>query len=230
MTGKAWQRLAILMADRRRQLAIVAGQRDGVTPIEDADRLAAKFQISYATMAQRVEIDHHWARGSVDTILAGGDPTPLDGLPEAWKPQPRRRGIPPEVRSVIPLTEQHVADAVLAARAVVELADLRDRLEAEAEQLERQLGEARASAANADQRAEEYRERLFTVGHLLHREAVEVTPSCGDGCCADETPLGYCAECGESWKCTTAHVAAGKTIAEARRLVAEQPKVESVDG
>lgn len=213
-----FERLAILMLNRRDDLAKLAGRPQGPTSVEDHRTLAAKFRISHATMAQRVDIDHHWAAGSVDTVLAGGDPTPLDGLPEAWKPKPRRKGIPPEIRTLPTVTEQAIDDAVLAARAVVELADLRDRLEAECEHLDATVLDLRAQVKAASERAEQIRQRAYRVEEL-HSEAEEL--ACGDGCC--HTGLGHCRECGESYPCTTAWVARGKTIEEARALVRAQP-------
>ncbi len=217
MTSPDFQRLAVLMANRRRELSIAARHPDNATPVEPAERLAAKFRISHATMAQRVDVDHHWAAGSTDTVLAGGDPTPLDGLPEAWAPKPRRTGIPPTVRALPALTEEHISDTVLTARAVVRLAELRDNLEAECEHLEAALEEQRALTKSASARAETIRRQAYRVKEL-HHEDTEVT--CGDGCC--HNGLGVCAECGEPYPCTTAHVADGKTIEEARRLVEQQ--------
>ncbi len=221
MTNPDFARLANLMAARRRDLEIAAGHRGGIVQIPDPAQLAAKFRISHATMAQRTEIDHHWAAGSVDTILGGGDPTPLDGVPDAWRPKPRRKGITPAARSVRSVTERDIGDAVTAAQALVELADLRDALEAECEHLEARVIERDKQIKAADKRARKLQDRLTAVA-MLHYEAEQV--SCSDGCCHEG--LGYCRECGEPVPCTTAHVADGKSVEEAKRLVRQQKQAK----
>ncbi len=217
MTNPDFPRLANLMAARRRDLESAAGHRGGIVQIPDPQLLAAKFHVSHDSMAQRVEIDHHWAAGSVNTVLAGGDPTPLEGVPEALKPKPRRKGITPTVRTVSSVTEQDIGDAVTAARAVVELADLRDNLEAECELLEAKVAERDERLEAGEKRRRELQGRLTAVT-MLHFEAEQV--ACADGCCHEG--LGYCRECGEPVPCTTAHVADGKTVEEAKRLVRQQ--------
>ncbi len=221
MSNPDFVRLANLMAARRRDLEVAADHRSGDVQIPDPQLLAAKFRISHATMAQRVEIDHHWAPGSVDAVLAGGDPTPLDGIPEAMKPKPRRKGIAPAFRSVASVTERDIGDAVTAARALVELSDLRDNLEAECEHLEAKAAERDKQVKASEKRARKLQDRLTAVA-MLHYEAEQV--SCGDGCCHEG--LGYCRECGEPVPCTTAHVADGKTVEEAKRLVREQKQAK----
>ncbi len=219
MTNPDFVRLANLMAARRRDLEVAAGHRGGSVQIPDVGRLATAFRVSHATMAQRTEIDHHWAAGSVDNILGGGDPTPLDGIPDAMKPKPRRKGITPDFRAVASVTEQDIGDAVTAARAIVELADLRDNLEAECELLEAKAAEVEKRAKAAGKRAETYRQRLFSIENVLHAEATHVETSCGDGSCQEETPLGYCQECKASYPCVTALVAQGKSVVDARETV-----------
>jgi hypothetical protein len=217
MSNPDWPRLANLMAARRRDLEQAAGHRSGIVQIPDPQILAAKFHVSHKSMAQRVEIDHHWTQGSVDSILAGGDPTLLDGIPEAMKPKPRRKGITPTVRARASVTERDIDDAVVAARAVVELAGRRDALEAECELLEAKVTEREEWLRAAEQRAKETH-AILTAVTMLHFEAIQV--SCSDGCCHEG--LGYCQECGEPYPCTTAHVADGKTAEEAKRLLRQQ--------
>lgn len=210
-------RLADLMEGR---LAELAGRDPKWPSREVVALLATKISISAATMAQRIEIDHHWAAGSVATILAGGDPTPLDGQPDWAKPRKRREGVPPDgITYTRSLTEKDLEQVVTLGRGIARLADLRDRLEAEADQLEQQRDEARARGAAMSKESEERRQRLFAVEHHLHREASQIISGCADGCCIDDEQLGYCEECRQSYPCTTVLVARGIPVDEARAEV-----------
>jgi hypothetical protein len=198
MSDPDFQHLADAICARR--LALVAPQdpRPAITP----ETLATKLRISHATVAANLETECHWASGSVDAVLAGGSPTPQPGLPEWLTPKPRRRGVAPDVQFRPAVTEDVIGAAVAQARAVVELADLRDRLEAECEQLEAKVVERDRWLKAASEQEEKLRERLWAVTGL-HAEATQAV--CGDGCCHEG--LGVCGYCDEPYPCATARAA-----------------------
>lgn len=193
------------------------------TPYHTADRLASQLRISPASVAADVERLHHWAPGSVEAVLAGGDPTPLPGVPEPEPAVKRRRGVSPPFRVVESHTDASIDHAVLLARSVVALderaAALDERaaaLENEANLLEAKLAEQQEWSRRGEKERRKLNDRLFAVS-LLHAEAEQV--SCGEGCCHEG--LGYCRYCREPYPCRTVLVSKGKPDPGFREPVAE---------
>lgn len=108
------------------------------------------------------------------------------------------------VRWIPALTDEHIQQAVLTARAVVAL--------------DERLARALHNVAERDQkiadmerwRLQGAQERQRLIGRLgavrnLHSERCEV--ACGDGCCHEG--LGTCEYCDEPWPCATYRAADG---------------------
>lgn len=107
---------------------------------------------------------------------------------------------------VIPsLTEDHIQQAVMTARAILALQDRLERALAEVERLKADLEQRRSWSTSAQQRERKLQDRLFAVDNL-HSEATRVT--CGDGCCHEE--LGHCGYCNEPYPCRTVKAAMDK--------------------
>jgi len=115
----------------------------------------------------------------------------------------------PMIQFVPALTDEHIRDAVLHARAMVEIADRLDRAQATIADRDRQIAELRESARRAEQERQRLLGRIFAV-HNVHRELTEV--ACGDGCCHEG--LGTCASCEEPWPCRTYRASDGKPYSD----------------
>lgn len=134
------------------------------------------------------------------------------GLPPTPEPIPAGSVIATSsdgVRVTPGLADEHLTQAVLMAKAVVELDDRAWRTAAKLRRAEQRIAELERQGQAAGKRHEKTRRRLHAV-QALHSEAQQV--ACADGCCHEG--LGVCRCCGEAWPCRTYRVADGKTGAD----------------
>jgi hypothetical protein len=127
-------------------------------------------------------------------------------------------------RMLPPIDDDAIVDAVTTARALVALDERRWRQSMELA-AERALSEQIRHELKLAQRHAMVLRTMTARVEALHREKVRVRTMCGDGCCAEEDPLGVCDHCGQKFPCSTIRALESAGTRDERRAAAGGPKL-----
>lgn len=131
-TNADWQRLAQHITNRRNALGLTQAQvaAAGGPSVATMRLVEGALQTSYrGSVLGRLEAALQWQPGSIDRILAGGDPTPI--RPADPDPQPRN-GLEAELRAIADNTARSDHVRQWARDLLAQLAGIRAASQAEA--------------------------------------------------------------------------------------------------